>query len=506
MDLTPYSSVKPLMGPLDQWLTAEDAERLQAYAVYEGIYRNTPQVFKLVQRGDEQNPIYLPSARTIIEAKNRYLAKRWNFAVVPGLGTDQDRATLNFALQTLFRREIIKTKFATQKRWGLVRGDQVWQIVADEEKPEGRRISVYEVDPASYFPIYDPWNPDKILGVHLVDPVVNDGGKTVIKRQTYRKTESGTISYELSWWEAGAWDDRDPDAKLKKITGKEIPAGDHNAPDTYELPPSITTLPVYHIKNNRITGQPFGSSDLAGFETLFTGINQTISDEDLTLALQGLGLYWTNSGPPTDSETGEETNWKFGPGWVLEIDEGTTFGRVSGVGSVDPMLAHIGKLEQSMREASGVPDIAVGSVDTQVAESGIALAFHMAPILAANEEKEDEILGVMDHFLFDLVTMWFPTFEGIDTPARAISSVDDPLPINRKAVLDEIITMVREGLVSIAYAQTLLSEKLGYDFPDEMLAAIVTEQANLSAARNPDPFAARIQQEIDREEQQGGGA
>jgi hypothetical protein len=507
MDLTPYSSVKPLMGPLDQWLTAEDAERIQAYAVYEGIYRNTPQVFKLVQRGDEQNPIYLPSARTIIEAKNRYLAKGWNYALVPGMGSDEERAALGFALETLFRREIIRTKFSTQKRWGLVRGDSVWQIIADEEKDPMSRISVYEVDPASFFPIYDPWNPDKITGVHLVDPVVNAGGKTVIKRQTYRKEDNGKISYELSWWESGAWDDRDPDIKLKKVDAKEIPEGDFNAPDFYELPDEITSIPVYHIKNNRVTGQPFGTSDLAGFETLFTGINQTISDEDLTLALQGLGLYWTNSGPPVD-ENDEETNWKFGPGWVLEIDEGTTFGRVSGVSSVEPSLAHIGKLEQSMREASGVPDIAIGSVDTQVAESGIALAFHMAPILAGNEEKEQEIGGVMDHMLFDLVTMWFPAYEDFETKARAVTTTSDPLPVNRKAVLEEVTAMLATDppLISAEYARVILQEKLGYDFPQEMANAIVTEAQAIADARAVDPFAARARFEIEREENAGGGA
>lgn len=505
MDLTPYSSVKPLMGPLDQWLTAEDAERLQAYAVYEGIYRNLPQVFKLVQRGDEQNPIYLPSAKTIIEAKNRYLAKGWNYAIVPGLGSDQDRAALGFALETLFKREIVRTKFKTQKRWGLVRGDSVWHIVADEDKPEGSRISVYEVDPASYFPIYDPWNPDKILGVHLVDPVVNSGGKTVIKRQTYRKTDSGRISYELSWWEAGAWDDRDPDIKLKKVVSKEIPEGDDNEPDAYELPDRITAIPVYHVKNNRVTGQPYGTSDLQGFETLINGINQTISDEDLTLAMQGLGLYWTNSGPPVD-ENDEETNWKFGPGWVLEIDQDATFGRVQGVNTVEPMLGHVNKLEKSMREASGVPDIAIGSVDTQVAESGIALAFHMAPILAANEEKEEEILGVTDHMLFDITTMWLPEYEGLDTPARAITKVDDPLPVNRKAVIEEVTALLSSDppLISAEYARVILAEKLGYDFPDEMANAIVTEAQAIAEARAVDPFIARVNQELEREAEGGG--
>lgn len=499
MDLTPYSTAKPLMGPLDSWLSGEDAMRLGAYSLYEGIYKNFPGAFKLVQRGNESNPIYLPNARTLIEAKNRFLAKGWTYALNPRFGTTEERSALDFALDTLFRREQMWAKFATQKRYGMVRGDSVWHIVADEDKPLGRRLSVYEIDPASYFPIDDPWNPDKQLGVHLVDPVLMPDGKTVIKRQTYRKEDNGRISYELSWWETGAWDDRDDSVQLKRA--EKIPEGDHNAPDYYELDERITSIPVYHVKNNRTPGVPFGSSELEGFEMLIASINQSISDEDLTLVMQGLGMYWTNSGPPVD-ENDEETDWKLGPGYVVEIDEGSTFGRVGGVSTVAPNLDHIAKLESSMREAAGVPDIAVGKVDTAIAESGISLAFQMSPLLSGNEEKEGEILATMDQLLFDLTTMWFPVYEELDVPARAVSVVDDPLPTNRKAVLDEVVSMLstEPPLISVEYARTILSEKLGLDFPDEMANAVVEEAAAFAAARNVDPFAARVARELDGEQ------
>lgn len=498
VDLTPYSTVMPLLGPLDSWLGADDAIRLQSYATYEAIYRNVPDAFKLVQRGEDSQPIYIPSGRTIIEATNRFLAKDWSFATVPGLGTDADRAALTLLLGNLFIREQLKTKFATQKRFGLIRGDQVWHVVADELKEPGSRVSVYEVDPGSYFPIYDPWNPDKILGVHLVDVVGIEGGGNIIKRQTYRKEDTGVVSYELSWWKEGAWDDRntDPNYKLEKADGKDVPEGEHNTPTAFDLDSRITSIPVYHIKNNRTPGDPYGTSELAGLETLIAGVNQAISDEDLALAMQGLGLYWTNSGPPVDDDD-QETNWRIGPGWVVEIDADSTWGRVTGVATVEPSLSHIGKLESAMREASGVPDIAVGKVDVQVAESGISLAFQMGPILAKNAEKEDELLSVTDHMLYDITTMWFPVYEGHETEARAVSMVGDPLPLNRKAVLDEIVSMLTNGLISIAYAQQLVSEKLGYDFPQEMLAAIVTEQAELAKARNYDPFALRVQAELE---------
>lgn len=494
VDLTPYSTARPFFGPLESWLPPDDAERIAAYQLYESIYKNVPDAFKIIQRGNDANPFYVPSAKTIIEAKNRYLAKRWTFAMDPRIGTDADRAVVSTMLTNLFRREAVWSKFATQKRFGLIRGDQVWHIVADETKPAGKRLSLYELDPASYFPIEG--TDGRITGCHIVEPMTLDSGKSVIRRQTYRKTDTGGVSYELTWWETSGWDDRPTSGqKLKKASG---PPDDPAVPLTM-LPPAITAIPVYHIKNSREPNQTFGVSELMGMERIIGAINQAISDEELTLALEGLGLYSTTSGPPVDDD-GNETNWRIGPGWVVEIDQDAVFKRVNGVVSVAPVQEHIQYLETKMREAAGIPDIALGSVDVQTAESGVALAFKMAPILSGNEEKEQELLSVMDHLLYDLTHMWMPTYEGLGTvEAQAVSIVDDPLPVNRKATLDEIITMLTNQIITIQYAQQIISEKLGYEFPDEMLSDIVTEQKALALARNADPFASRVEQELGNE-------
>lgn len=495
-DLTPYSTAKKLMGVLPSWLPPSDAERFQAYAVYESLYRNVPEAFKLVQRGSDANPVYIPNARTIVEATNRFLCKGWTFALDPTLGTDADRAGLGAMLRNMFRREQMWTKFASQKRWGLIRGDAVWHIVADETKPEGKRVSVYELDPAEYFPIFDVEDNDRRVGCHLVTQYAA-GDAVVIRRQTYRKQEDGTISYELTWWETGAWDDRpNSGQELKKVPPPE--GEEEIAPIT--LPPTITSIPVYHVKNNRVPGQPFGGSELSGLELLIASVNQTISDEEFTLVLQGLGVYATTSGPPVN-DAGEEVNWRISPGWVVEIDEGSEFERINGVGSVQPMQDHIAYMERKMLESAGIPDIAVGTVDTGVAESGVALAMKMSPLIAKNEEKEQEILGVMDHLLYDLSTMWLPAFEGTPvTEAQAVSVVEDAMPTNRKQVIDEVIALVAAELMSREYAVQYLSEKLGFEFPDTMLDAVVSEQTALAEARNSDPFTARIARELDSEQ------
>lgn len=492
-DLTPYATARPLMGPRQQWMTAEDAERLEAYRVYESLYKNVPDAFKLVQRGTDANPIYIPSARTIVEATNRFLAKGWTYALDPRRGTDGERQALNLVLQSLFRREKVWSKFASQRRYGLIRGDSVWHIIGDLARPAGRRLTISRVDPGAYFPIPHPTDPSRISGCHLAEQIAV-GDKTIIKRQTYRKTDTGRISYELSWWEPGSWDDREGSGQeLKKAAAPPEP------PVAYELDPRITALPVYHVANSQADDAEFGTSELQGLERIATAVNQAISDEELALALEGLGLYVTTSGPPVDDD-GNEVDWIIGPGRVLEIDENATWDRVTGVTNVTPVLQHIAYLEGAMRESVGVPDIAVGRVDVQTAESGIALSLKMAPLLAKNEEKEVEILSVMDHMLYDIATAWLPVFEGVDAgDAQPVSVVGDPMPVNRDAVIAEITALLSTDppLISAEYARQLLAEKLGYEFTETMGTDVVSEAQALAEARNTDPFATRVAVELD---------
>ena len=489
-----YSTVNPLSAVLPTWVVAEeDRQRIAAYARYEDMYWNDPDGYSLIQRGSEGGKLYIPSAMTIIESVNRYLAKGWTFAPDPLLGSPQDRELLSAWMTRLFRREKVWSKFLTQKRYGLIRGDAVWYLVGDPTKPQGRRLRVLEVDPASYFPIKDPADEERVVGVHLVEQTLAMDEKTVIiKRQTYRKLDNGQVSYDLSWWQLGAWDDRNQEPKdLKPADQPPSP------PVAYVLPPAITSLPVYHVQNQRVPGATFGSSEMRGMETLAAAVSQAVSDEDLALALAGLGLYVTTSGPPVD-EDGNETDWVIGPGRVAEIDEDSTWERVKGIDDVTPSLDHTRFIESKMREARGIPDVAIGNVDVQVAESGIALALKMAPILSANAEKEVEMLGTYDQLLYDLATMWFPAYEGIGfNGAVPVSVVSDPLPVNRAAIITEITTLVEKGLITLEYARQMLSDQLGMEFPAEMGEAVVTETAALAAARNSDPFLDRVGRELE---------
>lgn len=497
MALTPYTSALPYIDKtlFPAWATGDDAFRIGAYQFYENMYWNIPQTFALALRGSDADPLYLPTPRLIVEATNRYLAKSWNYVVDTTFGTPNDQALINQQLRSLFRRELMYAKFATQKRYGLIRGDAVWHITANDLKPQGKRISIHDISPANYFPVQDPESAERVSGVYLVDVVLN--GKDLVNRvQKYRKdVNSGAITSETVLTTLGKWDDRYPedpnfDPKNVEIIGSVSPL--------ITLPPDITTIPVYLIRNSRNTGLPFGNSELRGMERIIAGMNQTISDNEIALALQGLGVYVTTSGPPTDDD-GNETNWRLGPGRVVEIDGESEFKRINGITNVQPVLDHIHFVMGSMQQALGVPDIAAGNVDVQVAESGISLYLQLSPLLAKNEEKETEMLGVYDQMLYDIVQMWFPAYEGIPAgiAVEVVSEVQDPIPTNKDNEVKNIIALVTSvpPIISVGYAQQLLRE-LGYDFPEEMLTDIVQEQAALNEARFGDPFASRSDQEI----------
>jgi hypothetical protein len=477
--LTPYSTATPYFsGKPPGFASDEDVERLQAYQTYEEMYWGESTIGIEVEDGD---PIRVPTTRIIIEAIHRFLAVGWDFNVI-GSGAEKDNATVAF--KKLFKREEIRSKVSSAKRWGLVRGDAMLHVIADPSKPAGSRLIVEELDPGTYFPIYDDDDQAKIVGCHIVDQFVIPGSDDVIARRiTYRKSQddsgafTGRVTSAIAAYELAGWDDRsDGDIKLLAVIQEET-----------ELPPQITALPVYHWRNTRNTGYTFGSSAIRGIEKVLKAIDQVVTDEDISLALTSLGVYATDSGEP-------DGGWVIGPARVVNLQKDTDFKRVAGITSVQPNQDHITYLENKARAGAGVPSIAAGDVDVASAESGVALALKLMPLLAANAERELDMIAVLDHMLFDLQTMWFPAYEGLSFGENVIveSTVNDPMPVNRQATLDEIVMLWTNDLITIDMAIQRL-ESIGWSFPEGAASLLLTQMSTKATAT--DAFAARLADE-----------
>lgn len=496
-DFTQWSTIAPWLGAAPGWVPEVDQQRIAAYAKYEEIYWASEEGFEEVLRGDNENPVFMPTARTIVNTVDRYTAP--DFAVsIEALqaadgstgGTDSTTVQVaQLAFDQLFRREQFFSKFSASKKKGIRQGDWLWHIVADDTKDLGRRISILKVDPGAYFPVYESdikegGDPDKIVKVHLAETIKMES-KEYVSRMTYTRVQdnegafTGVITRSHMVFEMKDW--ATEGAKpISTILAEE------------ELPASIPAIPVYHIKNGDPT-DPFGSSELRGFESVLLGINQTVSDEDATLALDGIGIYATDGGAPRDPQ-GNETDWVMGPGRVLT--HAGNLKRVNGTTSVTPFGDHYDRLVNAVKEASGASDVAVGSVDSATAESGIALLLKLGPILAYTKEKDQHIVDVHTQMFHDLC-FWFSEYEdlgvllstgegGETVPSvRITPTIGDKIPVNLKAVIDNVLALRNAvpSLISIATAHKLL-RAAGLPLEDNELELIQQENEALLANFN----------------------
>ena len=478
-----------------------DKLRLQVYDLYEDIYINSTYNLKIILRGEDQSPILLPTGKKLIEAVNRFLGLNVDY-LVQGQGDAGVQQALDIWFQDFFDREKFKTKFESGKRWGLIRGDSVWYIYADSRKDAGTRISIAEIDPRQVFEIEDIQG--ALCGYHIVDLVRDwrepDEVKFVTRRRTFRKDvdedgqviKNSHVTSELTYWELNSWDDREPENELEYIPGG---AGEHEPIilGTKEAP--ITAFPIYKWNNAPMQNTNWGTSQLAGMETLLYALNQSITDEDATIVFQGLGMYVTTAAPPIDPNTGAVCDWNIGPMQIIEIGQDQKFDRVSGITDVSPYQNHMNFIdEKGLSESTGIPEVAIGRVDPQAVQSGIALKLELMPLLAQNSEKELSFINLLDQMFNDIVKMWLPAYEietfgnyAVMQECKVVCLFDNPMPVDRDATINETVTLVTNNLILTSMAVRKLRD-LGWQYPtvdpytgepldDEDIADMLMQQA-----------------------------
>lgn len=507
--VSPYATAVALNRPAPKYVSSkqeEDLQRIQAYWTYDDVVNNVADAFSNLLRTDTdvKGRRYIPYGRAIVEGTNRYLGRDLTVSYelpAESPGDANTQAELASFVKALFDREKFVVKFAEAKREMLRRGDSFLQVSADTSKPEGSRLRITRLDGAQYFPIYMGTDKERIAGIYIVTLLTSPDGQTVVaQREWYQRILTpadveavpgsvlGGIYYRIDFFEQDKWDDRFPLSASDTnpatppswvdwgpyYTGGE---GNPGAFAGFMLPASITAIPVYHFRNGN--SGPFGFSLLQGLETVLAGITQGITDEDMAVGLAGIGVYWTDSGTPRNAK-GEEEDWIIAPAAVLELESGRKFGRVEGVSSVDPLQDHVEALKDSALEASGTPDIAVGKVDVQVAESGVALAIKMTPVIAANKEREDGMGAVLTQFMFDLLNGWAPAYEARQ-PIEGVFTVNvtfgDPMPVDRAAVIEEIVALITAKIIDAEFAQQYLADKLGFNFPSDLLTRMAAADA-----------------------------
>jgi hypothetical protein len=480
---SPYQTVIPLVGSLPTWVSDKlDQERLASYDLYDDMYHNNPDTYALMLRGVDDMPILVPTAKSVIKNMSRYVGRGFGFAVPrEQTGSEQEQALAIQMYGDLFKREELLGKFKAGIKQLLRRGDLFWYIQADSNKPIGSRISIDTVDPRNVFKITADEEPNRVIGYMMVEQF-QAGDKLAVKKQMWLKNThpehpnfgnpEAPCTYECETIEADGWDGDNP-----KIIQKVVPQ--------MYLP--VVQLPIYHMKNDA-EDETYGSSELRGLERVIAAINQGASDQDIALAMAGLGMYKSNSGGPVGDDGQSESDWIIGPGRVIEDD---SFERIDGVKTLQPSLDHLAYLEHKIDSTVGITDVTRGEVTAEVAESGVALAIRMAPTIDMAEEKDVHVKDIWDHILFDLKA-WFKAVEGTDlTNVEVITAFGDKMPRNRDAEMAELMSLFEAKIISVEFFHSMLQEKFGYKLPVDIMEQL--DGAAKKAAAAADPYGGRLE-------------
>jgi hypothetical protein len=504
----PYSGPQRWVKTAPAWAPPKDRARVFSYQIYTEIYwSHVDQAYKVMNRGLDQDdlPLYVPSSRIVVDTLNRYVGKDLRFVANRETGTPESRLNAQKAVDDLLKRERFYSRYEANKRQGLVKGDWCWHLVADPNKPQGRRISILTAQPDAYFTTYEDelkpgGDPDKLMQVRLVE-LVQAGDEQQARVQLYDKWNEGnpsdTIYSSLRTYKQEEWFLLGEDAK---------PHIEELLPPT-PLPAAITSFPVYHVPMDPdLDNPPWGISAMRGFEGLQAALNQSITDEDLALALTGIGVYATDEPGSPVTKAGEPTDWFIYPGAVISAAKGLR--RVEGITSFQPYTEHVGRLEGYMADASGATDAARGRLEVSEAESGIALQLKLGPTISKAEVMDHSIIDVHTQLIYDLVTMWLPTFEGMNfTDVEFVVQLGDKLPVNRKAEVELVTQLVVAKVVSAGSARTYLAKR-GFGELFDLAAEgdlVLAEAAALAAAEGGDALADREAQETETVTEPGAG-
>ena len=488
-----WATIEPFLRPENtpQWVDGEDRTRVASYDAYESIYWTAPKAYQIQLRGENNQPIYIPSGRKIVNTAHRYLAPGFNVTTDPNFGSPAEQADAQLWLTEFMRRERFLSKFSANKLEGLTKGDWLFHIFADEERAEGSRVSIFPLDPATYFPEYEGGDQvDSVIAVHLVQSFQDGNEPAVLKLKYTKVTETGgpsQIQVDQTVHPIDEWGQPQTDMALTTVRSL----------DSFVLPDVVDAIPVYHIPNTYDPSFGWGSSEMRGVEILMRAISQGATDEDLTLVLEGLGLYVTTAGAPINEDTDEVMPWNLGPARVVEIPDGKDFKRVNGAGSITPYQDHLSFLIGELEDATNTDAVSRGRVDVTVAESGIALALRLAPLFASMQEKERVITDVVTQMMYDL-RKWFMGFEaplgGLEE-IRWVPTYGDRMPVNKKQVFDQVMTMITATpvpVISTAEGRRLL-KNIGWEFsPDETLNNEILAEQSAVAGATADAVAARV--------------
>lgn len=277
-----------------------------------------------------------------------------------------------------------------------------------------------------------------------------------------------------------------------------------------QRPNPLGEIPVVHIPNIRISGSPWGLSDIQDI----IGLNREYNEK----ALEVSDIINYHAAPVTIITGAKASNLERGPKkvWAIPSKDAEVRNLEGGTEAVPHALEFLEMVKRAMHEMTGVPESALGQMQPISNTSGVALAIQYQPMMQRYNMKKLTAtkgiqrindLALQTLFLNERETIGFnPLTEGLKRPDQPdFLDIRDPLtyqsyihwpaplPVDELVKLNEVMTKMELGLESKKGAL----ETLGHEFPDEKLEEIfaeLVEDAKYQGAL--DMLKAKIQQTV----------
>ena len=253
-------------------------------------------------------------------------------------------------------------------------------------------------------------------------------------------------------------------------------------------PNPLGTIPVVHIPNIRISGSPWGASDIADVIPLNREYNEkAIEISDI------LNYY---SAPVTIITGAKMSNLERGANkvWAIPSEKAQVTNLEGGTSAIAPGLEYMERIKMAMHEMTGVPTNALGELQPISNTSGVALSITYQPMMQRYFMKKltygegfqkINALVLKTLYIFEPNSVLYdPTTEGLieEGQAPAVDPSDplayqtvvhwpQPLPVDKLIALNEIQMAMALNLESKRGAL----ERLGEEFPDEKAEEIFEE-------------------------------
>jgi hypothetical protein len=252
-------------------------------------------------------------------------------------------------------------------------------------------------------------------------------------------------------------------------------------------PNPLGVIPVVHIPNTKVSGSPWGLSDIGGIISLNREYNEKATDVSDIINYHAAPVTVITGAKASQLEKGPKKVWGGLPkdAQVFNLELGANLG-----GPMD----YLAMLKKSMHELTGVPEGALGDVQPISNTSGVALAIQYTPMMQRYRQKTTNygqgIRRVNELILRTLAVkepltfQWDPSeSDELKDGQLPVLDPDDPvtyqtechwpppLPVDILIKLNEVQMKMALGLESKRGAL----RELGEEFPDNKSREIFLE-------------------------------